>query len=103
MQFTVYKNTGRMALYPYVLNVQSDIIGRRTTRVVIPLFPLEKYMGPLADRLTPIVTVGPEKFVLMTHELASIPEKALGEEICSIMSQRDVIKSALDFLLDGIG
>ncbi|WP_370528004.1 CcdB family protein [Atlantibacter sp. RC6] len=48
------------------------------------------------------LTVGSEKFVLMTHELASIPERALGEEVCSIIIQRDVIKSALDFLLDGI-
>ncbi|WP_255459913.1 MULTISPECIES: CcdB family protein [Atlantibacter] len=48
------------------------------------------------------MTVGSEKFVLMTHELASIPERALGEEVCSIIIQRDVIKSALDFLLDGI-
>ncbi|WP_420094885.1 CcdB family protein [Atlantibacter hermannii] len=38
----------------------------------------------------------------MTHELASIPERALGEEVRKIISQRDVIKSALDFLLDGI-
>ncbi|MGX2012917.1 CcdB family protein, partial [Enterobacter asburiae] len=51
IQYYVYKNTGRITVYPYLLDVQSDIIGMRNTRVVIPLFPLRNYKGPRADRL----------------------------------------------------
>ena len=46
MQFDVYRNTGKAEIYPLVLDVQSDIIGRRQTRLAIPLFPHENYIGP---------------------------------------------------------
>ncbi|MCF6687466.1 CcdB family protein [Raoultella terrigena] len=102
MQYYVYKNTGRVAAYPYLLDVQSDIIGKRNTRVVIPLFPLAAYTGPRADRLTPVVTVAGEAYVVMTHELASIPHRAVGEEVCNLNNQRELIKASIDFLFDGI-
>lgn len=91
-----------MLLYPYLLDVQSDIIGKRNTRVVIPLFPLKNYKGPRADRLTPLVTVEGEEYVVMTHELASIPHRVLGEEVCNLNHQREVVKASMDFLFDGI-
>lgn len=102
MQYYVYKNTGRIAAYPYLLDVQGDIIGKRNTRVVIPLFPLINYKGPRADRLTPVVTVEGEEYVVMTHELASIPHRVLGEEVCNLNHQREVVKASMDFLFDGI-
>ncbi|WP_404695113.1 CcdB family protein [Raoultella ornithinolytica] len=102
MQYYVYKNTGRITVYPYLLDVQSDIIGMRNTRVVIPLFPLRNYKGPRADRLTPVVTVEGEEYVVMTHELASIPQRVLGEEVCHLNHQREVVKASIDFFFDGI-
>lgn len=103
MQFTVYRNTGNVKARPYLLNVQSEIIGKRYTRVVVPLLPLADFDGARADRLTPIITLEDgAKHVVMTHELASIPAKVLGEEVCCVINQRDTIKAALDFLFDGI-
>ena len=89
-------------MYPYLLDVQSDIIGMRNTRVVIPLFPLRNYKAQRADRLTPVVTVEGEEYVVMTHELASIPQRVLGEEVCHLNHQREVVKASIDFLIDGI-
>lgn len=102
MQFSVYKNSGRVKIYPFVLDAQSDIIGRRKTRVAIPLFPLKNYEGARADRLNPIVLVAGDEYVLMTHELASVPETVLREEVENIANQRSAIKAAIDFLFDGI-
>ncbi|MBK5016241.1 MULTISPECIES: CcdB family protein [Pantoea] len=102
MQFDVYRNTGKAEIYPLVLDVQSDIIGRRKTRMAIPLFPHENYKGPRAERLTPILVIEGQKYVMMTHEMASVPEKALREDVENISGQAVVIKSALDFLFDGI-
>ncbi|AIR06406.1 cytotoxin [Cedecea neteri] len=102
MQFTVYKNTGRPTAYPYLLNVQSNIIGRRNTRVVIPLFPAENYKGPRTDKLTPSINLAGEDFIVMTHELASIPERVLGAEHCSAAEHENTIKAALNFLFYGI-
>uniref|UniRef100_UPI001BD41809 CcdB family protein n=1 Tax=Escherichia coli TaxID=562 RepID=UPI001BD41809 len=39
MQFTVYSNTGKSAVYPLLLDVTSDIIGQLNRRIVIPLLP----------------------------------------------------------------
>lgn len=36
MQFTIYRNKGNARDYPYLLNVQSDIIDELNTRMVIP-------------------------------------------------------------------
>ena len=101
MQFMAYKNTGKPTAYPYLLDVQSDIIGRRNTRVVIPLFPAGNYIGPRSEQLTPMLNLEGEDFVLMTHELASIPEHVLGCEFCSAADYENTIKSALNFLFYG--
>ena len=42
MQFTVYNNTGKSAVYPILLDVTSDIIGQLNRRIVIPLLPVLK-------------------------------------------------------------
>ncbi|EBM3133811.1 hypothetical protein EXP78_24730, partial [Salmonella enterica subsp. enterica serovar Give] len=54
MQFTVYSNTGKSAVYPLLLDVTSDIIGQLNRRIVIPLLPVEKYPGSTRpERLVP--------------------------------------------------
>ena len=37
----------------------------------------------------------------MTHEMASVRQSQLGEEVVSVQEHRQAIKNALDFLLDG--
>ncbi|MDK9605886.1 CcdB family protein [Lelliottia wanjuensis] len=104
MQFTVYSNTGKSNLYPLLLDVTSDIIGQLNRRIVIPLLPVEKYpSGTRPDRLVPLVrlTDGNE-YAVMTHEMASIPSRALGAVFCDASTYRPQIKGAIDFLLDGI-
>lgn len=104
MQFTVYRNTGKIVAYPLLLDVTSDIIGQLNLRVVIPLLPVEKYPGAARpERMIPIIrlTDGRE-YAVMTHELASIPVRALGAEFCDAAQYRTQIKAAVDFIFDGI-
>ncbi|WP_434644237.1 hypothetical protein ACMYSK_19695 [Klebsiella sp. I138] len=37
----------------------------------------------------------------MTHALASIPQHVLGEEVCHLHHQREVVNASIDFF-DGI-
>ncbi|BBV84543.1 hypothetical protein STW0522ENT60_P40010 (plasmid) [Enterobacter kobei] len=37
MQFTIYRNKGNARAYPYLLDVQSDIIGELATRIGVRL------------------------------------------------------------------
>ena len=101
MQFMVYRNNGNSRAYPYMLDVQSDIIGELNTRLVIPLFLLDEVSGRPARRLNPVLNVDGEDFLVMTHEMASVRQSQLGEEVVSVREQRQAIKNALDFLLDG--
>ena len=101
MQFMVYRNNGNSRAYPYLLDVQSDIIGELNTRLVIPLFLLDEVSGRPARRLNPVPNVDGEDFLVMTHEMASVRHSQLGEEVVSVREQRQAIKNALDFLLDG--
>lgn len=104
MQFTVYSNTGKNGTYPLLLDVTSDIIGQLNRRVVIPLLPVEKYPGnSRPERIIPLIRLTDGKeYAVMTHELASIPVRALGIEFCNAEQYRPQIKAAIDFLLDGI-
>lgn len=101
MQFMVYRNNSNNRAYPYLLDVQSDIIDELNTRLVIPLFLLDEVSGRPARRLNPVLNVDGEDFLVMTHEMASVRQSQLGEEVVSLREQRQAIKNALDFLLDG--
>ncbi|WP_373224888.1 CcdB family protein [Enterobacter cloacae complex sp. ESBL7] len=104
MQFTVYSNTGKSSTYPLLLDVTSDIIGQLNRRVVIPLLPIEKYPGGnRPERMIPLIKLTDGKeYAVITHELASIPVRALGAEFCNAVQYRVKVKAAIDFLFDGI-
>lgn len=42
-----------------------------------------------------------KEYLVMTHQMASVLSSMLGEEITILAAQRDEIKAAIDFLLDG--
>ncbi|HFG9820665.1 TPA: CcdB family protein [Salmonella enterica subsp. enterica serovar Frintrop] len=104
MQFTVYCNTGKSTVYPLLLDVTSDIIGQLNRRIVIPLLPVEKYPGGTRpERLVPLIRLTDDnEYVVMTHEMASIPTRSLGGVFCDASPYRSEVKAAVDFLLDGI-
>lgn len=102
MQFTVYNNKGNSRAYPYLLDVQSNIIGDLNSRMVIPLFPLAAFRGQPAQRLNPVIIIEGNKYVVMTHEMAGVRIGQLGAEIADVQAHRQQIKDAIDFLIDGI-
>ena len=101
MQYTVYRNPGNSQAYPYLLDIQSDIIGELNTRLVIPLHRLKKGASAPVARLTPVIQVEGNDVILMTHEMASVRGKQLGQAVMDASPFRHTIKSAVDFLLDG--
>ncbi|HEJ0318298.1 CcdB family protein [Klebsiella sp. KE9767] len=104
MQYFVYRSTGKNTAFPLLIDVTSDIIGDINRRLVIPLMPAERLGANHApERLNPmLILVDGKEYVLMTHEAATIPVKALGTEFCDVSGYRSAIKGALDFMLDGI-
>lgn len=101
MQYVIYRNKGNSTAYPYLLDVQSDIIGELVTRLVVPLYPAKKVFNPPVKRLTPVLTIEGEDYLLMTHEMASVRLISLGEKVVDASPYRQTIKRALDFIFDG--
>ena len=86
---------------PLVVDVQADFLEALRTRVVIPLLPLADAEQEAATRLKPIIDVAGAPHVLITTDLAAIPNTILGERVTSIEAQRQTVTDALDFLFQG--
>jgi toxin CcdB len=96
-QFDVYRNR----LEPgYLLDCQADVLSDLTTRLVVPLLPLDYAPRP-SLRLNPRLLIEGEEVVMMTHFAASVPGRALGELVCSAAGDYTAIMNALDMLLTG--
>ena len=102
-QFTVYrnKNARTKATFPYLLDVQSNLLEDLQTRVVIPLSKAPTLTRKPVSQLTPILRFEGETYVLMTPELAGIARNELGPATGSLAEHRDAILAATDFLLTG--
>lgn len=101
MQYRIYRNLSNSESYPYLLDVQSDIIDVLTTRLVIPLFPLKLTHTRPPERLCPAIETENEQYLVMTHEMASVTQTLLGNEVMDAQPRRQQIKEAIDFLVDG--
>jgi len=103
-QFSVHRNTNpeSSAAYPYLLDIQSDLIADLGTRVVVPLAPATAMHGKPIKTLMPILTVDGKTFVMVTPQLAGVAKKHLGAVVAELSAQRHEIIAALDLLITGI-
>ncbi len=103
-QYTLYKNEKKSTkkTYPYFVNVQSDLLDELNSRIVIPLSPLKILNDKNAKKLCPIIKIEDKSFVLLTHQLTSVPKPILKKESISLESHRYEILAAIDLLLTGI-
>lgn len=103
-QFSVYRNQNAATReqFPYLLNVQNDLLDALQTCVVVPLAAATKVGYHVMSRLTPMVTVQAKQYLMMTPQLAGIAKRELGEEIESLADARHDIIAAIDFLLSGV-
>ncbi|WP_019866128.1 CcdB family protein [Methylovulum miyakonense] len=101
-QFDLHENRNpkTKGLVPYLLDVQSDLLGDLASTVVIPLCPAGIPTRGMT-RLTPCLEIDGESYLLLTPQLAGIPRKELGKAIGNLGSYRDEIVGAVDFLLVG--
>jgi len=102
-QFKVYENPNDATrqTYPYLLDIQSNLLDELRTTVVIPLSPVRPGTATLT-KLCPTVEIEGESFIAVTQQIAGIDRKYVGREICDLASQRAEIIAAMDFLISGI-
>lgn len=103
-QFTAYANPNRLtrATYPYLLDIQSDLLNDLRTTVVVPLSPVRLAGKAAISRLCPVLVIDGEPHVAFTQQLAGVDRKSLGKAICTFDQYRSDIIAALDFIISGI-
>jgi toxin CcdB len=99
-QFDVYRSP-RAKVFPLVVDVQSELLSRLNSRVVIPLITLERYGARPITRLHPVAKIDGVEYVLVTHELAAVPANAIAKPIASLAHMRSTLLAALDLLITG--
>lgn len=103
-QFSVYqnKNIQTKKTFPYLLDVQSNLLSELVTTVVIPLAKFDQSREKILTRLTPILRFDQHEFVMLTPQLAGIQRKELGKLAFEVSHAKTDIISALDFLISGV-
>ncbi|MBO9714092.1 CcdB family protein [Sphingomonas sp.] len=83
-----------------LLDCQSDILAHLNTRFVVPLaYPDDAVM--VDRRLTPLLDIGGQEMLMLTHFASSIPVNALGRRTGSAAGQEFTVSNALDMLISG--
>lgn len=103
-QFDLYANPdkGSARTYPYLLEVQADLLAALATTVVIPLSKPAIVGGRPMAGLNPVVSFDGREWVVMTQELAAMRRNALGPRRGDLRHLRGEVVAALDLLLTGI-
>ena len=103
-QFTLYRNDdmGTQKAYPYFVDVQSNLLDELNSRMVIPLSPHTLVNKTNADKLCPLIQFDDGDFVLLTHQMTSVPKSILKTEMLSLERYRYEIINAIDMLITGI-
>jgi toxin CcdB len=103
-QFSVYrnKNPKTRSTYPYLIDVQSDLLSDLGTRVVVPLVRRTASTKKPIKILMPVVSVDGQEFIMMVPLLAGIGNAELGPPVASAAQHRGEVVAALDFLITGI-
>lgn len=103
-QFSVYKNKNRHSReqYPYLLDIQTTLLEKLETRMVVPLVQRQELHGKPLTVVMPEVEIEGRSFVMLTPQMAGVARKELGAEVASLAHRRDEIIAAIDFLFTGI-
>jgi len=103
-QFDVYLNPSRSTkkAYPYLVDIQSEIVSEIATRIVLPLARRSELKEQEMKKLTPVVSYDNEKLLIMTPQISAVPAKILMKPLGSLAHFRDEIIASLDFAISGI-
>jgi toxin CcdB len=102
-QFAVYrnKNPRTKATFPFLVDVQSDLLEALGTRMVIPLTKAPGVAKKPVSHLIPEIPFSGDRYVLMTPQLAGVSLSDLGPVAGTLVEERRAILGAVDFLLTG--
>ncbi len=104
MQFDVCPNPNPATSkrFPYLLDIQSDVLQSLQTRIVIPLAPQADFAAQTITRLMPVLSVQGKDYVAVVPQMAGVPFRELRSPISNLSDSRTEIIAALDLLITGV-
>ena len=102
-QFDIHRNAnkGTREAFPYLLEVQADLLSGLRSRVVVPLMR-PGVIGSNVTRLNPSFSIEGKNMVMATAQVAAVSLSALGPRVANLAKQRAEIVGALDLLFTGV-
>ena len=91
----------RRGAAPYVVVLQTEVTQIGRDRVVAPTAPRAAFPA-IPGRLTPVVTIEREDFVLLVTSLTTIPAKSLQTAVASLADRREDLLAAIEYLFFGV-
>lgn len=102
MQFDVYATPGRARdVFPYLVDVQSDLASEFSTRYVVPLLPVSPGVRVL-QRANPVVEFAGQDYLFAANQLVNLTLKRLGSPLGNLSRYREEMIAAIDFMIVGI-
>ncbi len=104
MQFDVFDNPSARSreVYPYVMDIQSDLLSSLPTRMVVPLAVTRLPGQALPKRLCPLLTVNGQALMLVPFEAAPLDKRLLKTQVANLSPRADEVIAALDAVLSGV-
>lgn len=96
----------RYDLYPnpfgegYLLDVQSNLLDELSTRVVVPIMPVDAG-DKVVRRLNPTIQIDGKAHALFTHHVGTISINLLDEPKVNLTARHDDVVKAFDMLFHG--
>ena len=84
----------------FILDIQTDLLSGLTTRLVVPLLPLQGAPRP-AGRLNPVLDVDGQLYSLQPQMMGAISAHALGRPVDNLIRHYDRIVAAISMILNG--
>lgn len=88
--------------YPFVVDVQSNLLSSLATRMVVPLAVTSLAAKELPQRLCPVFTVRRKNLMLVPFEAAPLDKRLLKTEVSSVRDRASDIIAAMDAVMSGI-
>ncbi len=103
-QFGVYRNRNPKTrkIFPYLLDIQCDLLEQIHTTVVVPLGKYSTVKDQVITKLCPIVEIDGIEYAALTQQLAGIDRRLLGVDVTNISNCVSDIIAAVDLILSGI-
>ncbi len=102
-QYDVFANPSRSGAHgiPYVVVIQSDLLGALATRLTIPLAEFDSGVR-VPTALCPVIMVKGKRFHALAHYAAPLPARELRRPVANVAAQATALVSAMDAVLSGV-